>query len=287
MTSKSGLIKIRIHLVPRSALVLLPAIWMCFIELRSGFFNLNIFLMLASIIWGCMAFTPSSFSVLPLRSSWNPKHEIGKSKCFTASSSSSKYSMDEKVPEKPSADWNLCTPIRQGGDAATNIGKAALKVGDAALKIGDAAVDTGAMLGKAAVDTGAKLGEAALITSKAANYTSAKIGEATSGLSTYIQSAISAAVGSFVISTLQPISKYWVFTAVAVAALLPFLPAILRLLEVILRATASAIIKVCYRFPRDIREIVDFCCFIAPTGGPVAGEQNREPRKEGLNTKVA
>jgi hypothetical protein len=141
--------------------------------------------------------------------------------------------MDETVPENPSADWNLCTPIRQGGDAAMNIGKAALKVGDAALKVGDAALK----VGDAALNTGAQRGKAA------------------SSFSTCAQSAIFAAVAFFTISTLQPISKYLVFTAVTGAALLPF-PSFWRFLKKVLRASVSAIIKVCYRFPCDIRSFL-------------------------------
>eukprot|EP00291_Cryptomonas_curvata_P022377 CAMPEP_0172171524 /NCGR_PEP_ID=MMETSP1050-20130122/11940_1 /TAXON_ID=233186 /ORGANISM="Cryptomonas curvata, Strain CCAP979/52" /LENGTH=210 /DNA_ID=CAMNT_0012842965 /DNA_START=215 /DNA_END=847 /DNA_ORIENTATION=+ len=128
----------------------------------------------------------------------------------------SKHRMDETVPDYPSADWNLCTPIRQGGDAAMNIGKAALMVGDAAqvaaLKVGDAALKTG---------------DAALMV---ASFT------------TCARSATYAAVAFFTISTLQPISKYLVFTAVTGAALLPF-PAFWRFLEKVLRASVSAIIN--------------------------------------------
>ena len=181
-------------------------------------FNQFRIFLLAGIIWECVAFTPSSFPALPLHSSGIAKCGISKSKCSTSSSKSrmdSKHRMDETVPENPSADWNLCTPIRQGGDAAMNIGKAALKAGDGALKSGDAALKA----------------------------------------STCAQSAIFAAVAFFTISTLQPISKYLVFTAVTGAALLPF-PSFWRFLKKVLRASVSAIIKVCYRFPCDIRSFL-------------------------------
>ena len=195
-------------------------------------FNQFRIFLLAGIIWECVAFTPSSFPALPLHSSGIAKCGISKSKCSTSSSKSrmdSKHRMDETVPENPSADWNLCTPIRQGGDAAMNIGKAALKAGDGALKAGDAAL---------------KVGDAKL-----------KAGEAAFGFSTCAQSAIYAAVAFFTISTLQPISKYLVFTAVTGAALLPF-PSFWRFLKKVLRASVSAIIKVCYRFPCDIRSFL-------------------------------
>jgi len=101
-----------------------------------------------------------------------------------------------------------------------NIGKAALMVGDAAqvaaLKVGDAAL---------------KVGDAALM-----------VGDSASSFTTCARSATYAAVAFFTISTLQPISKYLVFTAVTGAALLPF-PAFWRFLEKVLRASVSAIIN--------------------------------------------
>ncbi len=101
-----------------------------------------------------------------------------------------------------------------------NIGHSALKFGDAALKVGEGKL---------------------------------KVGDAASSTATCAQSAIFAAVAFFAISTLQPISKYLVFTAVTGAALLP-LPAFWRFLKEVLRSV-SAIIKVCYRFLCDIRSL--------------------------------
>jgi hypothetical protein len=152
------------------------------------------------------------------------------------------------MAENPSADWNLCTPIRQGGDAAMNIGHSALKFGDAALKVGDAALKFGDAALKVG-DAALKVGDAALMVGEG----KLKVGDAASSIATCAQSAIFAAVAFFTISTLQPISKYLVFTAVTGAALLP-LPAFWRFLKEVLRSV-SAIIKVCYRFLCDIRSL--------------------------------
>lgn len=155
--------------------------------------NFQTLLVLVTIISGSVAFTRFQYSALPLRFAGIAKMGIRQPKSVTAL-----CSIKEEAPEQPSRNWNLCTPIRQGGDAAENLGIAAR---EAASKIGDAAGET-----SQSVST---------------------LVDSVSTLSIWIQSVLSTALGFFIVSILQPVSKYFVFCFVILSASLPFIAKVL------------------------------------------------------------
>jgi hypothetical protein len=230
------------------------------------FSDLKTFLLftLAVMVSGRMTFTSFQSSALPLRSAGILKSRIRQPQSPT--SFTAKHSIREESPDQQLTDWNLCNSIRQGEGAAQNIGIAAReyasKTGDAALiksKAVSKFVDTASKavsifgyashttskavskFGEAASKAVSKFGHASLITSKVVSYfvdtasqAVSKFGDASlikskaaSKLSLWLQIAISTAVGFFIVSTLQPVSKYFVFCFLIFSASVPFIPQVL------------------------------------------------------------